>query len=242
MRVGARRVARVASSTVSGTRRTAQGLGDAVEAVIRRYSRREPKQSRSRALVDAVLEAADELIRREPMDVVTVERVSERAGIGMGSFYEYFHGKDSLVGVLIGKVTRSNFEDLSQTLEGLEGDSLEELVRGFSRTTVEAYLAHPHRTRVLAEAAGRLGLGTLIHEEKDRFARVMARRAAAFLPGEPLDGIEATMRLLADAAMGVVLFTALRGGPIDSTTLAADLAEMGLVTLRRRHPDRSNVA
>jgi AcrR family transcriptional regulator len=33
------------------------------------------------------------------IDAVTAERVSARAGIGTGSFYEYFTGKDSLIGV-----------------------------------------------------------------------------------------------------------------------------------------------
>lgn len=89
-------------------RRPIRGLGDALDDIIGRYFRREPKQSRSRALVDAVVQATDDLIRRgEPIEQVTVERVSDLAGVGIGSFYEYFSSKDSVLGVLIGKITRS---------------------------------------------------------------------------------------------------------------------------------------
>lgn len=217
------------------SRRAPEERGD-TDGILRRYFRREPKQSRSRALVAAVLDAADELIRGgAPIDAVTVERVSERAGVGMGSFYEYFTSKTSLVGVLIGKVTRSNFEDLARKLEDAPGDSLEAVVRAFAGCIVETYLAHPNRTRVLTEGVGRLGLSTLVHEEKDRFATVMATRAAPYLPGEPLGAIEATMRFVADAAMGVIVFTAMRGDDVDQPRLAAELAAMSIETIRRRH-------
>ena len=209
----------------------------ALDGIFRRYFRREPKQSRSRALVDAVVEATDELIRRgEPIDRVTVELVSERAGIAIGSFYEYFASKDSVLGVLIGKVTRANFDDLSRRLDALDHDSLDAMTHAFARSVADTYLAHPNRTRVIVEAIGRLGLGTLVHEEKDRFAQVVAVRAARFLPGEPLGEIAATMRMVADAVMGVLVFTAMRGGAIDRGQIADELAALTLAIIYRRHP------
>jgi AcrR family transcriptional regulator len=221
---------------MADSQRSANGIGDAIDAIIGRYFRREPKQSRSRAVVAAVIEATDELIRRgAPIDEVTIERVTERAGIGLGSFYEYFSSKDSVLGVLIGKVTRSNFEDLSRKLEALEPGSLEDLVRAFSRSVAETYLAHPNRTRVIIEAAGRLGLAGLVHEEKDRFAEVMAVRVARFLPGEPLEAVTATMRLVADAGMGLLAFTAMRGGRVELERATEDLAALAIATIEHRH-------
>lgn len=222
---------------MADSKRTALGLGDALDGIFRRYFRREPKQSRSRALVNAVVEATDELIRRgEPIDQVTVELVSERAGIAPGSFYEYFASKDSVLGVLIGKVTRANFDELSRKLDELDHDSLDAFTHAFAKNVVDTYLAHPSRTRVIIEGIGRLGLTRLVHEEKDRFAGVVAVRAARFLPGEPLGAIAATMRMVADAAMGVLGFTAMRGGSLDRTRIADELATIALAIIERRHP------
>ena len=222
---------------MAGSKRSALGLGDAIDGIVRRYFRREPRQSRSRALVDAVVEATDELIKQgEPIEQVTVELVSERAGVAMGSFYEYFTSKDSVLGVLIGKVTRSNFDELSRTLDALEHDSLDALTRAFARSIADTYLAHPNRTRVIVEGVGRLGLADLVHDEKDRFARVLATRAAPFLRGESLDAITVTMRLVADSAMGVLVFAAIRGGVIDRAQIAEELGAQALATIHRRHP------
>lgn len=215
---------------------TGPTLGSTLDGMIRRFLRREPKQSRSRALVAAVIQATDELLRGgTPIEQVTVERVSERAGIAMGSFYEYFGSKDSVMGVLIGHVTRLNFEELSRKLEALEHDSLDDLVRAFGRTVAETYLAHPNRTRVILETVGRLGLTSLVHEEKDRFAGVMAARAARFLPGESLDSITVTMRMVADANMGFMLFTAMRGGAVDIPAISEELGSIAIGLLHRRH-------
>jgi AcrR family transcriptional regulator len=228
---------------MAGSKRSAQGLGDALDEISRRYFRREPKQSRSRALVDAVVEATDELIRRgAPLDQVTVEVVSERAGIATGSFYEYFAGKDSVLGILIGKITRVNFEELSRQLDALECDSLDALTHAFAASVVDTYLAHPNQTRVIVEGIGRLGLTTLVREEKDRFAEVIAIRAAAFLPDEPLDAVTATMRVVSDAVMGVLIFSAMRGGPIERAAIADEIAALGLAIIYRRHPHHRDPA
>jgi AcrR family transcriptional regulator len=213
-------------------------VGDAIDVLVKRYLRREPKQSRSRALVAAVVEATDEILRGgAPIEQLTVERVSERAGIAMGSFYEYFGSKDSVLGVLVGQVTRSNFEVLARKLDTLEHPTLDALVHDFGRTVAATYLAHPNRTRVILEVVGRLGLSSLIHEEKDRFARVMAVRAHRFLPNEPLEKLVETMRFVADANMGVMVFAALRGDSVDVEYVADEISVLAMGVIRRRHPE-----
>jgi AcrR family transcriptional regulator len=208
-----------------------------LEAVFSRFFRREPKQSRSRAAVDAVIQATEDLVARgKAIEDLSIELLSERAGVAMGSFYEYFSGKDSVIGVLIGRVTRANFEQLSAALAAAHHETLEALIRDFSRIVVEAYLGHPKRTRMLIDGIARLGLLAVISEERDRFAQEMAKHAMRFLPGEEPARVEATMRLAADTAMGILGFAAHRGADIDRDRMAEELAEIGLHLIRRHHP------
>lgn len=69
-----------------------------VEAPKPRIStRKEPKQTRSRQLVSDVLIAAGRVLAREGAHRFTVARVAEEAGVSVGSFYQYFPNKESIL-------------------------------------------------------------------------------------------------------------------------------------------------
>ncbi len=211
-------------------------FGAALDGSFGPFLRRIPKQSRSRSLVGAVVQALDEHLQSgKDLDAATIETVSERAGVSVGSFYEYFTGKDSLLGVLIGRVTDRNFRHLSQRLETHPADSLDDLVRRFSRDIAETYLAHPRHMRVVTHAVGRLGLLSIVHRERDRFADFMTEHARQFLPAEDPKRLRRTMQLLADGAMGILTAAADREPPNNADAEARELTELSLGLLAQRH-------
>src|ERR1700679_2597817 len=63
--------------------------------------RKSPKQSRSRTLVDSAVEAAARILSKLGYDGASTNRVAEAAGISIGSLYQYFPNKDSLMGAVI---------------------------------------------------------------------------------------------------------------------------------------------
>ncbi|MDN8054369.1 TetR/AcrR family transcriptional regulator [Comamonas thiooxydans] len=62
--------------------------------------RRVPRQSRSRALVDAILEATARVLTERGYAGTNTNLVAERAGVSVGSVYQYFPNKDSLITAL----------------------------------------------------------------------------------------------------------------------------------------------
>jgi AcrR family transcriptional regulator len=60
-------------------------------------SRKKPKQARSNDLVAAVLEAALQVLAQEGAQRFTTTRVAERAGVSVGSIYQYFPNKASIL-------------------------------------------------------------------------------------------------------------------------------------------------
>lgn len=63
--------------------------------------RRRPAQSRARATADAIREAFVQLLVEKGYEKVSIRQVIGLAGVGIGSFYEYFSSKDALAAVCI---------------------------------------------------------------------------------------------------------------------------------------------
>lgn len=60
------------------------------------FMRKTPSQSRSIATVDAILSAAAQVLIHIGYRNVSTNKIAERAGVGIGSLYEYFPGKEAI--------------------------------------------------------------------------------------------------------------------------------------------------
>ncbi|MYE11616.1 MAG: TetR/AcrR family transcriptional regulator [Gammaproteobacteria bacterium] len=58
--------------------------------------RKQPRQRRARATVDAILEAAARILVASGYASASTNRIAGRAGVGIGSLYEYFPGKEAI--------------------------------------------------------------------------------------------------------------------------------------------------
>jgi AcrR family transcriptional regulator len=58
--------------------------------------RKSPRQTRSAATVDAIVEAAAYILKREGWSRLTTNRIAERAGVNIASLYQYFPNKEAI--------------------------------------------------------------------------------------------------------------------------------------------------
>lgn len=82
--------------------------------------RKLPQQDRSRLTVEAIIEATTHILTQEGYDKANTNRIAERAGISIGSLYQYFPNKESLMAALIeqhsneiAQLVESKLKDLS---------------------------------------------------------------------------------------------------------------------------------
>ena len=75
--------------------------------------RRRPRQARSRATVDYVLEAAAQVFAERGY-AATTNQIAARAGVSVGSLYQYFAGKDALLVAL----AQRHLDDAQAQLQG----------------------------------------------------------------------------------------------------------------------------
>ncbi|GAA3227883.1 TetR/AcrR family transcriptional regulator [Actinocorallia longicatena] len=62
--------------------------------------KRRPQQARSRARVQAILDAADGIIAAGGFEALTIRAITERAGVPVGSIYQFFPDKSAIVDAL----------------------------------------------------------------------------------------------------------------------------------------------
>jgi AcrR family transcriptional regulator len=103
-------------------------------------SRRKPKQARSADLVAAILQAALQVLAKEGAQRFTTTRVAERAGVSVGSVYQYFPNKASILFRLQSDEWRQTSEMLTGILENTAStppERLRTLVHAFIRSECE---------------------------------------------------------------------------------------------------------
>ena len=98
-------------------------------------SRKQPKQARSTELVTTILEAAVQVLAREGAQRFTTARVAEKAGVSVGSLYQYFPNKAAILFRLQSNEWRQTADLLRGILEDTSRPPLDRL-----RTLVHAFI------------------------------------------------------------------------------------------------------
>ncbi len=81
--------------------------------------RRSPVQARSRATVEAILEAAACILRERGWEALTTNAVAERAGVNIGSLYQYFPNKQAITAELQRRHAEKVREAMAQAVDAV---------------------------------------------------------------------------------------------------------------------------
>lgn len=186
--------------------------------------RKQPLQARSAALVEAILAAAAQVIEADGPAGLTTNRVAERAGVSIGSLYQYFPNRDVILAKLVIRVEA----ELRAQVESVLGQA-DDLRGGFAAmagAAFDRYLAAPRLHAALAEAEARLG--PLVKEEMAGAEARMSELIAAFLARLAPDSVAANPGLASELeAVGHALVSQAlrdgRAGPAAQARIAAIL-------------------
>jgi AcrR family transcriptional regulator len=102
--------------------------------------RKQPKQARSTGLIAIILEAAAQVLAKEGAQRFTTARVAEKAGVSVGSLYQYFPNKAAILFRLQSDEWRQTTGLLRDILEDVQRSPLERLrilVHAFIRSECE---------------------------------------------------------------------------------------------------------
>ena len=120
--------------------------------------RKQPTQARAQHTVESILRATAHILRTTGWDACNTNAVAKRAGVSIGSLYQYFPSKEALVAALAEEHATRGLGVLMEAVTAAPRGTLsfEETVRHYIRAMVEVHAVDPKLHRVLVEQVPRL--------------------------------------------------------------------------------------
>lgn len=120
--------------------------------------RKLPRQERSRATVEALLEAAVEVFASRGYARTNTNQIAHRAGVSVGSLYQYYPSKDAILTALLDRHLRAVETTIRECLPLLADPSvpLRVSVRDLLARLLELHEADPRLTRAVEEQASQM--------------------------------------------------------------------------------------
>jgi AcrR family transcriptional regulator len=141
--------------------------------------RKTASQQRSRATVDALVEATARILVREGFDKASTNRIAEVAGVSVGSLYQYFPSKEAIVAAVIDRHQQEIMQTVRGELAQVLSQPVAKAMRMLVAIAVKAHRVHPKLHRVLAEQIPRVGklekMGTFNRENYTLFRTYLER-------------------------------------------------------------------
>ncbi|MBN3770997.1 TetR/AcrR family transcriptional regulator [Burkholderia sp. Se-20378] len=127
--------------------------------------RKAPRQRRSLATVDAIVEAAARILERDGFDGYTTNAVAALAGVSIGSLYQYFPNRDALTAALVERESAHLLDDVDRA--GALS-SCDDVLRALVRAAVAHQMRRPVLARLIDFEEARLPLGARTARVADR--------------------------------------------------------------------------
>jgi AcrR family transcriptional regulator len=149
-----------------------------------RYAKRRARHGRRRP-VNVILEASARILESEGLRGFNTNSAAAKAGVSVGSLYQYFPNKDAILLALIERFEDAAQEAINEALRSARGRPLNPSLRLFVHALVGMHYSRPRLNRLLEAEEDRLGGGSsdfafrpglrdLLQEHKNEIAMSVA--------------------------------------------------------------------
>lgn len=118
-----------------------------------KLGRKEPKQGRSKETVDAIFTAVTHILDSEGADHLTTNKIAEKAGVSVGSLYQYFKNKESIFEGILHKLIDNNLTRFEKEFAKGPPKDVGEIINVFVRAEFENFFKMEKVSRTLLEYA-----------------------------------------------------------------------------------------
>lgn len=118
-----------------------------------------PSQARAHATVEAILEAATHILKHDGLGSLNTNRIAEKAGVSVGSLYQYFPTKEAILTEIIRRKRSALLAGLSKATSNREAEDLDVTFKRLINSAIDHQFNWPKLARTLQYAEAFLPLG-----------------------------------------------------------------------------------
>lgn len=163
--------------------------------------RKSPVQARSAATIETLHIAAIQVLTREGLSHCTTTRIAERAGMSVGSLYQYYPNRDALLAAVLEKHLDGIAGAVERACREQRGKPVAQMASALVAAFLAAKLRDPEESKALYAAAEERGGAELVARMHTR----MVAAIAALLASAP------DVHFDDPAVTGMIAFSALVG-------------------------------
>lgn len=130
--------------------------------------RKSPVQARSTATIEVLHEATIQVLFKEGIVKCNTTRIAERAGVSVGSIYQYYPNRDSLLAAVLQRHLDSVAEKIEELCLKYEKTSIRTLISALVDEIILAKLSNSEESKALYAISGERGGLDLSKRMNDR--------------------------------------------------------------------------
>ncbi len=119
--------------------------------------KKKPSQKRSESLFNSIIESAARILPALGYAHTTTNKIAGRAGVSIGSLYQYFPHKDAIIASLLERELNNQVQEISALVEQDENRSLSEVIDFLVHRFFHLYLGRKGLSRELFLNASKMG-------------------------------------------------------------------------------------
>jgi AcrR family transcriptional regulator len=133
--------------------------------------RKKPQQRRSRVTIDTIFEAAIQVLLANGLDRITTIQIADRAGVSVGSLYQYFPNKNALLAAIVKRHVGEVVDITIAACRSAHGKTIGEMCATMMSAFVDAKTRRPEVSRALYLPSAAVNADAIVKEQSVRCAQ-----------------------------------------------------------------------
>ncbi len=113
--------------------------------------RKEPNQDRAIDTMDSIIKATAHILEKEGFEKTSTNKIAAKAGVSIGSLYQYFPTKDSILALMMDRYMKGEIEMIDRVLREKCSRTLKETIRDLLTAIMKSKKVSKRFTKIFAQ-------------------------------------------------------------------------------------------